>query len=93
MEISLEILFPGVSMDTANSQPKPFKNEKALFELHTLLWYLQLSGKNQICSMSSGIFNFLCYWHIAALMAKPSPTSWGKEIMATVCAEELCGAA
>lgn len=40
----------------ANSQPKPFKNEKTLLKLctllklYTLLWYLQLSGKKEICS-------------------------------------------
>lgn len=46
--MSLEILFPGVSMDTTNPQPKPFRNEKVLFKLYTLLWYLQLSGKKWV---------------------------------------------
>lgn len=31
--------------------------------------------------MSNGIFNFLCCWHIAALVAKSSPRSWVKDIM------------
>lgn len=38
VEISFENLFPRVSMNTLNSQPKCFRNEKALFKLYTLLW-------------------------------------------------------